>query len=29
VFVQPNIIVYRGAIAADRTFVHAVRLDLR
>jgi len=27
--IEPNIIVYKGAIAADRTFVHAVRLDLR
>jgi len=29
IFVQPNIIVHKGAIAADRTFVHDVRLDLR
>jgi len=29
IFVQPNIIVHKGAIAADRTFVHNVRLNLR
>jgi len=27
--IEPNITVYKGANAADRTFVHAVRLDLR
>ena len=29
IFVQSNIIVHKGAIAADITFVHDVRLNLR
>ena len=29
IFVVPNITVHKGAIVPDRTFVHAVTLDLR